>query len=113
MSSKTKGHTVNNVLLVYALLTILLLSATHGGRVHGQRMAETTPYALPAESRLLQDLDCLAFTLPHVELLMPTKTPRSQARTLNQSAKHWHTGGHWQIGITLRQSSVRISRTLI
>src|SRR5262249_13395707 len=70
-SGKKKDHTVKNVLLVNALLTILFLSDTHGGRMHDLRIAETTPYPLPAGSRLLQDLGFLAFTLPQVEILMP------------------------------------------
>jgi hypothetical protein len=65
-------------------LLILLLSDTYGGRVHDKRIAEATPYPLPAGSRLLQDLGFLAFTLPQVELLMPTKTPRGQELTLEQ-----------------------------
>jgi hypothetical protein len=75
---------VKNILLVNAPLTILLLSATCGGRLHDKRIAEATPYPLPAGSRLLQDLGFLAFTLPQVELLMPTKTPRGQELTLEQ-----------------------------
>jgi hypothetical protein len=75
---------VKNVLLVNAPLTILFLSETAGGHVHDKRIAETTPYPLPAGSRLLQDLGFLAFTLPQVEMLMPTKTPRGQALTLEQ-----------------------------
>jgi len=67
---------VKNVLLVNAPLIILFLSATHGGRVHDLRIAEATPYPLPAGSHLLQDLGFLAFTLPQVEILMPTKKPR-------------------------------------
>ena len=47
-------------------------------------MAEATPYPLPAGSRLWQDLGCLAFTLPQVAILMPTKTRRGQALTLEQ-----------------------------
>jgi DDE superfamily endonuclease len=69
---------VKNVLLVNAPLTILFLSATYGGHVHDKRIADATPYPLPAGSRLLQDLGFLAFTLPNVEILMPTKTPRGQ-----------------------------------
>jgi hypothetical protein len=69
---------------VNALLTILFLSATHGGRVHDKRIAEATPYPLPAGSGLLQDLGFLAFILPHVEILMPTKTPRGQELTREQ-----------------------------
>jgi hypothetical protein len=75
---------VKNVLLVNAPLTILFLSETHGGRVHDLRIAEATPYPLPAGSRLLQDLGFLAFTLPQVEVLMPTKKPRGQEFTLEQ-----------------------------
>jgi hypothetical protein len=75
---------VKNVLLVNAPLTILFLSATHGGRVHEKRIAEATPYPLPAGSRLLQDLGFLAFTLPQVEILMPTMKPRGRALTWEQ-----------------------------
>jgi hypothetical protein len=77
---------VKNVLLVNAPLTILFLSDTHGGRTHDKRIAEATPYPLPAGSRLLQDLGFLAFTLPQVDILMPTKKPRGQELTLEQQA---------------------------
>src|SRR5712692_3638314 len=83
-SGKKKDHTVKNVLLVNALLTILFLSATYGGRAHDKRIADATPYPLPAGSRLLQDLGFLAFTLPHVEILMPTKKSRGQELTREQ-----------------------------
>jgi DDE superfamily endonuclease len=66
---------------VHALLIILFLSETCGGRLHDKRIVEATPYPLPAGSRLLQDLGFLAFTLPHVEILMPTKKPRGQELT--------------------------------
>jgi hypothetical protein len=75
---------VKNVLLVNAPLTILFLSATHGGRVHDKRIAEATPYPLPAGSHLLQDLGFLAFTLPQVDICMPTKKPRGQELTQEQ-----------------------------
>jgi DDE superfamily endonuclease len=52
-SGKTKDHTVKNVLLVNALLIILFLSDTYGGRVHDKPIADATPYPLPAGSRLL------------------------------------------------------------
>ena len=83
-SGKKKDHTVKNVLLVNALLTILFLSDTCGGRIHDKRIADATPSPLPAGSRLLQDLGFLAFTLPQVEILMPTKTPRGQELTLEE-----------------------------
>jgi len=75
---------VKNVVLVNAPLTILFLSDTYGGRTHDKRIADATPYPLPAGSRLLQDLGFLAFTLPRVEILMPTKKPRGQELTVEQ-----------------------------
>jgi len=69
---------------VHALLRILFLSDTHGGRIHDQPMADATPSPLPPRSRLLQDLGFLALTLPQVEILMPTKTPRGQELTVEQ-----------------------------
>src|SRR5712691_3988472 len=47
-------------------------------------IADTTPYPLPAGSRLLQDLGFLAFTLPVEEILMNTKKPRGEELTLEQ-----------------------------
>jgi DDE superfamily endonuclease len=52
--------------------------------VHEKCIADATPYPLPAGSRLLQDLGFLAFTLPQVEICMPTKKPRGQELTLEQ-----------------------------
>jgi hypothetical protein len=75
---------VKNVLLVNALLTILFLSDIYGGRVHDKPSAAATPYPSPAGSRLLQDLGFLAFTLPNVEILMPTKKPRGEELTGEQ-----------------------------
>ena len=75
---------MKNVLLVNAPLTILFLSDTHGGRIHDKPIAAATPYPLPAGSRLLQDLGFLAFTLPQVDILMPTKKPRSKKLTGEQ-----------------------------
>src|SRR3989442_256764 len=63
---------------------VLFLSDPSGGRLHDKRLAEATPYPLPAGSRLLQDLGFLAFTLPQVEILMPTKKPRGQELTREQ-----------------------------
>jgi hypothetical protein len=69
---------------VNALLVILFLSDTYGGRVHDLRIAEATPYPLPAGSGLLQDLGFLSFTLPQVAILMPTKKPRGGELSLEQ-----------------------------
>jgi hypothetical protein len=63
---------------------ILFLSDTYRGRVHDKRIADATPYPFPARSQLLQDLGFLAFTLPQVEILMPTKKPRGQELSLEE-----------------------------
>ncbi len=52
--------------------------------MHDKRIADATPYPLPAGSGLLQDLGFLAFTLPEVAILMPTKKPRGQELTGEQ-----------------------------
>jgi hypothetical protein len=77
---------VKNVLLIDTALTILLLSETSPGSTHDQRMADATPYPVPAGSRLLQDRGFLAFTLDHVEIIMPTRKPRGRALTRAQKA---------------------------
>jgi DDE superfamily endonuclease len=77
---------VKNVRLIDAALTILFLSETYAGSIHDKRMADMTPYPLPAGSRLLQDLGFLAFTLDHVEIIMPTRKPRGRALTRAQKA---------------------------
>ena len=76
------------MLLINTALTMLFLSDTYAGSTHDKRMAEATPYPLPAGSRLLQDLGCLAVTLDHVEIIMPTKKPRGRALTRAQKRAH-------------------------
>jgi hypothetical protein len=83
---KKKYHTIKNVLLINAVLTILLLSETYAGSTHDKRIADATPYPLPAGSRLLQDLGFLAFTLDQVEIIMPTRKPRGRQLTRAQKA---------------------------
>ncbi len=75
---------MKNVLLINAALTILFLSKTYAGSAHDKRIADATPYPLPAGSRLLQDLGFLAFTLDQVEIIMPTRKPRGRALTRAQ-----------------------------
>jgi hypothetical protein len=73
-----------NVLLINAALIILFLSDIYAGSTHDKRIADATPYLLPAGSQLLQDLGLLAYTLPQVEVIMPTKKPRGWALTRPQ-----------------------------
>jgi DDE superfamily endonuclease len=68
------------------MLTVLFLSDTYAGSIHDKRIAEATPYLLPAGSRLLQDLGFRAVTLDQVEIIMPMKKPRSRALTRAQKA---------------------------
>ena len=74
------------MLLINAVLMILFLSDTYAGSTHDKRMADATPYPLPAGSRLLQDLGFLALTLVQVEIIMPTRKPRGRALTRVQKA---------------------------
>jgi hypothetical protein len=66
---------VKNVLLVNATLTILFLSDTYEGSAHDKRIADATPYPLPAGSHLLQDLGFLGFQLDGVSSITPFKKP--------------------------------------
>ena len=70
---------------MHALLIMLFLSETCGGRLHDKRIAEATTSPLPAGSRLLQDRGFLACTLPQVAMLMPTKNPRGQELTMEET----------------------------
>jgi hypothetical protein len=81
---------VKNVLLINAALMILFLSETYAGSTHDKRIADATPYPLPAGSQLLQDLGFLAFALPQVEVIMPTKKPRGRALTRAESGQSTH-----------------------
>jgi hypothetical protein len=83
---KNRCHTGKNVLLINAALTSLFLRETSAGSTHDTRMAEATPYPLPAGSRLLQELGFLACTLAHVEIILPTKKPRGRALRRVQKA---------------------------
>jgi DDE superfamily endonuclease len=74
------------VLLTNALLSILFLSDTYEGSVHDKRIADATPYPLPAGSRLLLDLGFLAFRLEQVEVIMPSRKPRGGELSLEQKA---------------------------
>jgi hypothetical protein len=81
-SGKKKDHTIKMSRCQCPLL-ILFLSDTYGGCTHDKPIADMTPYPLPAGSRLLQDLG-FSFTLPNVEILMPTKKPRGEELTWEQ-----------------------------
>ena len=75
---------LKNLLLINTAVRILFLSDTHQGSIHDKRIADTTPYPLPAGSHLLQDLGFQAFTLEGVDVIQPTKKPRGKELTLEQ-----------------------------
>jgi DDE superfamily endonuclease len=77
---------LKNILLINRALRILFLSETHQGSVHDKRIADTTPYPLPAGSHLLQDRGLQAFTLEGVTIIQPTKKPRGKELTPEQKA---------------------------
>ena len=79
---------LKNLLLINAPLCILFLSDTHQGSVHDKRMADMTPYPLPAGSHLLQDKGFQAFTLEGVDIIQPTKKPRGKELTPEQKEEN-------------------------
>jgi hypothetical protein len=79
---------VKHVRLINAALTMRCLSETEAGSTHDQRMADATPYPLPAGSWWLQDLGFLAFTRDRVEIIMPTRKPHGRQLTRAQKAAH-------------------------
>ena len=83
-SGKKKTHTVKNLLLVDESLTVIFLSDTVAGKMHDKKLADTTPYPLPPDSRLLQDLGFQGFSLPNVQTIMPFKKPRGGQLTSEQ-----------------------------
>jgi DDE superfamily endonuclease len=77
---------LKNLVLINTTCRIVFLSETAPGSVHDKRLADTTPYPLPAKSQLLQDLGFQGFTLDGVEILQPTKKPRGHELTPTQQA---------------------------
>jgi len=75
-----------NVFLINATLLILVLSNTYDGSVHDKRIANQTPYCLPKDSTLLQDLGFLAFALDGMTSSTPFKKPRGGTFTDAQRA---------------------------
>ena len=79
---------LKNLLLINAPLRIVFLSETHQGSVHDKRIADTTPYPLPAGSHLLQDVGFQGFTLDGVDIIQPTKKPRGKELTPEQKERN-------------------------
>ena len=83
-SGKKKSHTVKNLLLINESCSVIFLSETVEGKRHDKKLADTAPYKLPAESRLLQDTGFQGFTLDNVCILMPQKKPKGGELTAEQ-----------------------------
>jgi hypothetical protein len=73
---------------VNTLARILFLSDTVEGRMHDKALADTTPYPLPAESELVQDLGFLGFSLNGVIITMAHKKPKGKTLTEGQKAQN-------------------------
>ena len=58
--------------------------------MHDKRIADQTPYGLPKDSTLLQDLGFLAFSLDGVTSITPFKKPRGGSLTDEQKAFNQH-----------------------
>jgi hypothetical protein len=84
---KKTRHMLKNLLLINQAVRLLFLSETHPGRVHDQRIADTTPDPLPTGSQRLQESGFHAFTLGGVDILQPTKKPRGHELTRAQKAR--------------------------
>ena len=96
---------------MHALLLILFLSDTYGGRVHEKPIADATPSPWPAGSRLVQDLGFLTLTLPQGESLLPTKKPRGQELTVEQQRAN-QALQHRRLRIEQVNSSVKRCRVV-
>lgn len=97
------------MLLINALLQILFVSETFDGSVHDKRIADSTPYPLPKDSTLLQDLGLLAFSLDGVTSITPFKKPRGGSLTEQQKAFNREHAGR-RIRIEHVNSSVKRCR---
>ena len=88
---------------------MLFLSETAAGHLHDKRLADATPYPLPAGSQLLPDLGFLAFTLPQGEILRPTRKPRGHELTPEQKRAN-HAVARRRVRIEHVNSSVKRCR---
>jgi hypothetical protein len=79
---------MKNLLLIDQTLQILYLSPTYPGTVHDKRMADESPYPLPDQSFLWQDLGFLAYELGGVTTLTPHRKPKGGALTPEQKQEN-------------------------
>jgi len=79
---------VKNVLLAAANGTVPFLSDTYEGSCHDKPSADQTPYPLPEESELLQDLGFVGFTLAGGVITQPHKKPRGGELTEAHKAEN-------------------------
>lgn len=102
---------MKNLLLINQALTIVFLSPTYPGKVHDKRMADASPYPLPPQSRLLQDLGFVGFSLEGVEVETPHKKPKGGELTPDQKAEN-HALAQRRVRIEHVNSSVKRCRTV-
>jgi DDE superfamily endonuclease len=81
---------VKNNVLINLLCKILFLTDTVEGKKHDKKLADETPYTLPAGSKLVQDTGFQGFTLAGVAILQPKKKPRgSDLSDLDKAVNQW------------------------
>lgn len=101
---------MKNVLLLQAF-QVLFLSDTYEGSTHDKPIADATPYPLPAQSELLDDLGFLGYELPGVQHTRPIRTPKGGQLTPEQKA-HNRSVSQRRIVIEHILSSVKRCRIL-
>lgn len=100
---------MKNLLLINRSVSIVFLSPTYDGKVHDKRMADAAPYPLPAQSRLLQDLGFVGFSLDGVVHETPHKKPKGRELTVEQKAEN-HALAQRRVRIEHVNSSVKRCR---
>lgn len=83
---------MKNVLLADEECQVPFLSDTYEGSRHDKPIADQTPYPLPEQSELLQDLGFVGFTLEGVTITQPHKKPRGGELTAEQKADNKQIG---------------------
>lgn len=77
-------------MLIDVTCKILFLTDTVEGKKHDKKLADATPYPLPAGSKLAQDTGFQGFSLAGVAILQPKKKPRGSDLTdLDKACNQW------------------------
>lgn len=100
---------MKNLLLVQSFL-VLFLSDTFEGSVHDKAIADATPYSLPEDSELVDDLGLLGYLVPGVRHTRPFKKPTGGELTPEQKA---HNRRVSQLRVLVEHSITSVKRCRI